>query len=504
MVDALTGNVADLVAEAAAKVPRHPAFEDNATGRTLTWEQVDRGVDAFAARLLGAGLAAGDRFALALPGTAAFAIALFGALRAGAVVVPASAELPDPELRRLLADSGARFLVGPAPADSGVTSLEPPDLDAAGGTRPDAVARAGEDLAVLCYTSGTSGVPRGVMLSHRALLANVAQCAALRPAPVNATDRVLLAVPLFHLYGLGPGLLQVAAAGATAVLLDKFSTETALELCQRHRVTAMVGVPPMYQAFAGAGSERLGEALASVRLLTSGAAPLPPAVLAAVRSATGLNVFEGYGLTETGPVLTSTLVGGYVKAGSVGRPVPGVELRLVDSDNRPVTALDDPDEPMDELDEDSETGLVSARGPNLFSGYWPDGADGPDDAGWFRTGDVGYLDADGDLHLVDRANDLIIVNGFNVYPQEVERVIAELADVVESAAVGVPDERTGERVKVVVVSRPGAALTEDAVREHCAERLAKFKVPGIVEFVDALPHSATGKLRRASLREPLS
>jgi long-chain acyl-CoA synthetase len=343
------------------------------------------------------------------------------------------------------------------------------------------------------------------MLSHRALLSNVAQCAELKPAPVNATDRVLLAVPLFHLYGLGPGLLQVAAAGASAVLMDKFSTDGALEVCERHRLTAMIGVPPMYQAFAGVEGARLASALASMRLLTSGAAPLPAAVLESIRSATGLAVFEGYGLTETGPVLTSTLVGGLAKAGSVGRAIPGVELRLVDSDGRPVTDLGDPDEPLDGLDdEETETGLVSVRGANLFSGYWPDGAHGPDDEGWFRTGDVGYLDADGDLHLVDRANDLIIVNGFNVYPHEVERVLDELAGVAESAAVGVPDERTGERVKAVVVPLPGATLTEDAVREHCAEHLAKFKVPAVIEFVDALPHSVTGKLRRASLRGSLT
>jgi long-chain acyl-CoA synthetase len=147
---------------------------------------------------------------------------------------------------------------------------------------------------------------------------------------------------------------------------------------------------------------------------------------------------------------------------------------------------------------------VSVRGSNLFSGYWPDGKDGPDEEGWFRTGDVGYLDADGDLHLVDRANDLIIVNGFNVYPHEVERVLDELSEVAEAAAVGVPDERSGERVKAVVVLRPGASLSEEAVREHCAARLAKFKVPGVVEFVDALPHSVTGKLRRASLRGSLA
>ena len=502
MADASTGNVADLLSEAAASVPQHPALLEEPSGVSLSWAGADGAAHAFAARLLDAGLEAGDRVAIGLPGNVAFCVAFFGVLRAGGVAVPLSVDLPAAEIRRLLADSGARLVVGAAIEGSDVPAVEAPDLSAS-APESAGVARGGEDLAVLCYTSGTAGVARGVMLSHRALLSNVEQCRALRPAPVNPTDRVLLAVPLFHLYGLGPGLLQVAANGATAILMDKFSTAGALEVCQRHRVTAMVGVPPMYQAFAGVDGGRLAEALASMRLLTSGAAPLPAAVLAAIRTATGLSVFEGYGLTETGPVLTSTLVGGYAKAGSVGRPIPGVELRLVDSDGRPITPAVDSDDPLEELDDDgSETGLVSARGANLFSGYWPDGAHGPDAEGWFRTGDVGYLDADGDLHLVDRANDLIIVNGFNVYPHEVERVLDELHEVAESAAVGVPDERTGERVKVFIVLRPGVSLTVHQVLDHCVTHLAKFKVPGIVEFVDELPHSVTGKLRRATLRSP--
>ncbi|MGH3760999.1 AMP-binding protein [Actinophytocola sp.] len=500
MADARTGNVADLVTEAAARVPGHPALLDPATGRSLTWRQVDAAVDAYAATLLQEGLVPGDRVAVVQPTSPEFVVALFAVLRAGGIAVPVGTQFPAPEVERILDDSGAAILVG-EPAGSAPTVLAPPDPDATAEVRLTADGpRGGEDIAVLCYTSGTAGLPRGVMLSHRALLSNVEQCASLEPAPVTSTDRVLLAVPLFHAYGLGPGLLQVAAAGATAVLMEGFDTERVLAACEEHRVTAFVGVPAMYQALASVPADRLGEAMSTLRLLTSGAAPLPPAVLTAIKQATGLSVFEGYGLTETGPVLTSTLVGGYAKPGSVGRPLPGVELTLVDSDGRPVGTEPDPDEPEWFDESDAETGRVAARGPNLFSGYWPDGAHGPDADGWFRTGDVGYLDADGDLRLVDRANDLIIVNGFNVYPNEVERVLGELAEVAEAAAVGVPDERTGEFVKAVVVLTPDATLTEDAVREHCARRLARFKVPREVEFVDELPHSVTGKLRRASLR----
>jgi long-chain acyl-CoA synthetase len=466
-------NVSDLVARAAEQAPDRLAFAETANGTTISWAQLDAAVNAEARRLLDEGLQPGERVAVQLPTGVPFVIALFGVLRAGGIAVPMSVDLPDRERDRILDHCTPKSVISEPPTGSSTEVVRG--------------APGGEDIALLCYTSGTAGVPRGVMLSHRALLANVEQCAALKPAPVTSSDRVLLAVPLFHAYGLGPGLFQVAAAGASGVLMDHFSVEPALEACKEFRITVIVGVPPMYQAFAKAPGQQVDDSLSTLRLLTSGAAPLDPSVLAGMRKATGLNVYEGYGLTETGPVLTSTLVGGVPKPGSVGRPLPGVELRLVDSDGEPG-------------DEPEDAGVVSVRGANLFSGYWPDGDRGPDAHGWFRTGDVGYLDDDGDLHLVDRANDLIIVNGFNVYPHEVEQVLAELPEVQEAAAVGVPDERTGERVKAVLVLREGAELTEEQVHEHCAARLAKFKVPGPVEFVATLPHSATGKLRRASLR----
>ncbi|MGZ3141985.1 AMP-binding protein [Lentzea chajnantorensis] len=483
-------NVADLVRASAQRGPGHVALVDVTSGLSLTWETIDGAVDAFARRLADSGLETGDRVAVRLPTGPEFVVAVFGVLRAGGVVVPTGLGTPSRELQRILADSGAALLVGDGEG-SDATVLDLPDVRAT--AEPFEAVGGGEDLAVLGYTSGTSGVPRGAMLSHRALLANVAQCASLRPAPVTAGDRVLLALPLFHVYGLGPGLLQVAGAGATAVLLERFDPAGALDVIEQHRVTTMVGVPPMYRALLAHPVEVLREKLATVRLFTSGAAPLPAGVINEMKTALGIPVFEGYGLTETGPVLTSTLVGGTPKPGSVGRALPGVEIRLVDTDG---SVLDiDEDEPG--------TGLVSAKGDNLFSGYWPDGAHGPDATGWFRTGDVGFIDADGDLHLVDRAGDLIIVNGFNVYPHEVEQVLGELPGVVEAAAVGVPDERTGESVKVVIVLRDGQELTSDEVVAHCAARLAKFKVPTSVEFAATLPHSPTGKLARAVLRRPL-
>ncbi|TDV46974.1 AMP-binding protein [Actinophytocola oryzae] len=488
MVDALTGNVAELVAEAAERAPRRAALVDAASGRTMDWARTNAAVDAYVGTLDAAGLRPGDRVVVPLPNGPEFCVALFGILRAGGVAVPAAAT--SPELPNLVEDSGATLVVG--------DTVPVPDPDAS--AEPVEARNSGEDTAVLCYTSGTAGVPRGVMLSHRALLSNVRQCAQLRPAPVTASDRVLLVVPLFHLYGLGPGLLQVTSAAATAVLLDSFGTDRTLKVCADNEVTALVGVPAMYQALTAADPEHLARGLASVRLMTSGAAPLSPSVLSAMKDATGLHVFEGYGLTETGPVLTSTLVGGVAKPGSVGRPLPGVELRLVDTDGDPAGTAADPDEEGWFDEDEPETGRIAAKGPNLFSGYWPDGTGGPDEEGWFRTGDVGYLDSDGDLRLVDRAGDLIIVNGFNVYPNEVERVLAELPEVAEAAAVGVPDDRTGEQVMAVLVLAPGATLTEDEVRDHCASRLARFKVPSTVQFADELPHSPTGKVRRSTLR----
>lgn len=497
-------NVSELASAAAARRPSATALVDSSSGLTLSWAELDAAVNAEAARLLAAGLTAGDRVAVRLPTSAAFAVEVFAVVRAGGIAVPASPQAPVDELQRLLEHSGARLLVvEPGALDpqdvAAVEMLPPPALATAADVPVVEPVGGGEDLALLCYTTASRGSARGVMLSHRALLANVEQVASIEPPPVTEDDRMLVAIPLFHVYGLGVGLLQCAHTGATAVLAERFDAQVAVADCVRHQITVVLGVPTMYAELAALPDDELAAGLASARLLISGAAPLRPKVLAAIEQATGLGVFEGYGLTETSPVLTFTMVTGYPKPGSVGRALPGVELKLVDDDAGAPAA--DPDELLVELEEDEGvTGLVCVRGANVFSGYWPDGSGGPDEDGWFRTSDVGYLDTDGDLHLVDRANDMIIVNGFNVYPHEVEDVIAELPEVSEVAVVGVLDDRSGEAVRAVVVVTEGAALSEQQVVDHCTKKLARYKVPATVEFAAELPHTVTGKVHRTKLR----
>jgi long-chain acyl-CoA synthetase len=230
----------------------------------------------------------------------------------------------------------------------------------------------------------------------------------------------------------------------------------------------------------------LAEAFGTVRLALSGAAPLPPETLSRFADL-GVPVYEGYGLSEAAPVLTSTLIGGATKPGSVGRPIPGVELQLRDEEGQEV--------------EDDDPGEIAVRGRNLFSGYWPDGTGGPDADGWYATGDVAYADDDGDLHLVDRRQELILVSGFNVYPAEIEAVLSAHPAVAEAAVIGVPDRRTGEGVRAYVVRRPGQELTADELLSWAGTSLARFKLPSSVEFLAALPHSATGKVSKARLRD---
>jgi long-chain acyl-CoA synthetase len=493
----------------------------------------------------------GPRLAVALPNVMEFATTYFGALRAGFVVVPVNPGFTARELRHVIADSGASVLVG-TPAVLDALGAEAPAVlryryslgdgygrgegaEATGGgdgrrpyrellAAPSAAGSpvpargGGEDLAVLVYTSGTSGTPKGAMLSHRALLANHEQLAAIEPAPIGPDDVVLLTLPLFHSYGLNAGLGAVAYHGACGVLVERFDPADTLVQIARHKVTAVIGVPPMFVAWSLMGGG-LARGFATVRTIVSGASPLDTDTARRFSEIAGAPIHEGYGLTETAPVLTTTLGNPTPKIGSIGRPLPYAEVRLQDSAGgavavpsiAPASGQPVPDDEPDDEDDDeyydydspgspgTDPGEIVARGPNLFSGYWPDGRDGPDADGWWATGDVAYADEDGDLFLVDRLGELILVSGFNVYPHEVELVLAAHPSVVEAAAVGVPHPYTGQAVKAYVVREPGTQVTAEELITHCERNLARFKCPTAIEFIAELPKTATGKVRKGAL-----
>jgi long-chain acyl-CoA synthetase len=482
------GRVADLVSRAD---PGAIAIIDGE--RRVSYGELDQLIDRAVTALLGSGLASGDRVAVQLGTGLDFATIYLAASRAGLVTVPLNPDYTEPERDFALADSGARLLITGARMRPALPSIGGGDelagwLAAAGPA--DAPRRAArtqdpERLAVLLYTSGTSGRPKAAMLSDRALLANLDQLAALDPPTITAVDRVFVPIPLFHIFGLTCGLGATLHVGATAVLSDEFNTASSLAVMAREHVTTLVGVPSMFAAWSAHPGFARG--FASVRFAASGSAPLSASVLARYTGA-GYRLFEGYGLTEAAPAITTNWsVSQRPKPGSVGRPLPGVEVALRDPSGEPV-------------DQDDE-GELFVRGPNLFSGYWPDGAGGPDHDGWFGTGDIAIQDPDGDLALIGRTTDLVIVSGFNVYPAEVEAVMRSIDGIDEVAVLGVPDERTGEAVVAYVVAAPDAQLDEARVLAEAARSLARFKLPRSVELVDALPHTVTGKVMKWRLRE---
>ncbi len=522
-------NVSDLLRDRAGSADADRVALLEATGGgTRTWRELDDDVDGLARGLSSLGLVAGQRVAFALANGTPFVSTYLAVLRAGLVAVPMNPRSATGELVRMVADSGARVVVCDAttvgsvrtavggvqdalegaddelrarnPAPTLVVQGEPAlagEVDwqglAARGSADVVTPPDPERLAVLLYTSGTSGRPRGVMLSHRALLANVEQVSRLHPPVMTAGDVVLGLLPLFHVYGLNAVLGQALATGARLVLVDRFDPEQTLDAVAEHGVTNLPVAPPVIAAWAGRSD--LAQKFARVRLLVCGAAPLDPELSALVSDATGVAVEQGYGLTETAPVVSSTLASGARAAGAtpdpdgVGGPLPGIEIGVVDPGGEEVS--------------DGDPGEIRVRGDNLFSGYWPDGADGPDPHGWWSTGDLAVRDPYGDLVLVDRLRELVIVSGFNVYPTEVETVVAELDEVGEAAVIGVPDEQTGEAVVAYVVAAgddPGEAALVERVRSHCERRLARFKQPSQVVVVGGLPHSATGKVAKGRLR----
>jgi long-chain acyl-CoA synthetase len=502
------GDLTARLRQAAASAPDRAAVRW--AGGQLTYRELDERVDAAVAALQGLGVEPGDRVALVLGTSPDFIVAAYATLRAGGVIVPLLPGLAPDELRHAIADSGARTAVvgperaadvaalrsalpalvdllvaGEVPAPAGAVVFD--DLLAAAGS-PSAVDRADAERGAIVYTSGTTGRPRGAVLTRRNLAANQDQSLAGR-FDVGPDDVVLLVLPLAHIYALNVGLGASVTAGASMVLVDRFEPDATLQAIADHGVTVVLGAPPMYVAWLGSGHLD-AEAFASVRLAVSGAAALPVQVFERFREATGLAIEEGYGLTEAAPSVASSSMADAPRAGSVGLPLPDVEVRLVDDEGHDV--------------EPGDPGEVWVRGPNVFAGYHGDeeasaAALTPD--GWLKTGDVATRDEDGFLYLVDRKKDLIIVNGFNVYPREVERVLYEDERVAQAAVVGVPHVLTGETVVAAVVPREGATLDPAELVARCRQQLARYKCPTRIDLLDELPTTATGKIRRGVLRD---
>ena len=470
-------NLADVLLAPARSTPDAIALQ--AGPDAVTYRELESRAARVAGALRSEGVDPGARVTIEGHNTIAFVASYLGVLRAGGVAVPLNPHAPDPELDRELASVEPTVVLGPP-------------LDGAGDAEPiDTVPREDADVAVMLFTAGTAGAPKAAMLTHGNLTSNIRQVLGHPGLALNAGDVSLGALPLFHVFGLNAVIGIGLAAGASTVLLEHFDAVAAVHAVRDHLVSVLAGVPAMYHAFLELDDDTAPpEAFESVRLAVSGAAPLDDELLGGMRKRFGVVVHDGYGLTEAAPIVTTSAIGRREPAaGSIGPPLPGVEVRLVDADGGDVL----PGDP----------GEVWVRGPNVFTGYWRD-ADAtaraltPD--GWLRTGDVAVADDEGELSLVDRAKDLIIVSGFNVYPAEVEEALVEHPDVAEAAVVGEPDPRTGEAIVAFVVPEPGTAPGPDALLAHCARSLARYKCPTRVEIVDALPRSFAGKVLRRQLR----
>ena len=484
-------NLASVLLARAGTEPGATALHTD-TGPVTYGELDDR-----SARLAGvfmARLEVGSRVGVVAPNGAGFVVAYLASLRAGMVAAPFDPGAPALELTKALATVGAAIVV----AVDG--SVPPRGLDgydivtlAVDGTPPVASAIAvvgNDDPAVLLFTSGTAGAPKPAVLTHGSLGANLTQVQRHPGLALTPDDIGLGLLPFFHVFGLNVALGLPLAAGASVAIIERFDPAGSLARVREAAVTVIAGVPAVFAAWLDL-SEAAAPAntFAKVRLVVSGAAALPVEVATKMHERFGVDIREGYGLTEASPIVTTAAIGGPVRLGSIGPPIPGVEVRLLDADGTDVLSGD--------------PGEIWVRGPNVFAGYWEDAeatARVIDADGWLHTGDLAIVDEDGWLRLVDRAKDLIIVSGFNVYPAEVEDALVEHPDVAEAVVVGVPDPKSGEAVVAFVVPCEGATPTWTELIAHLRRRLARYKLPSRIEFVAELPHNFAGKVPRRALR----
>jgi len=476
--------------------PDRPAVFDLTDEResTLTRGDLDRRTAALAAGLWRLGLRPQDRVLISAASSAPLVLLYVAVLRLGAVAVPANTAYRERELQHIvrdcqpamaIMDGDERAIWARRASERGerlpiVDPMDTRSLEAAAGPPVDLDTAGPEDLALICYTSGTTGAPKGAMLSHANLLAGAE---ALRLAwRWEETDGLVFALPLFHMHGLGVGLHGSLLAGAGILLLPGFEAQQVLQACGRPQATLFFGVPTMYVRLTEALAADSAQAavLRSKRLLVSGSAPLLPAVWHQVRDRTGQAILERYGMSET-VMNISNPYDGERRPGSIGLPLPGVEVRITDGEREV---------------RDDATGEIQVRGPNVFAGYWnrPDAtaqALTPD--GWLHTGDMGRRGADGYLTVAGRSKELIITGGYNVFPQEVE----------EAAVVGRPSREWGEKIVAFIVpADPHRQPSPAELEAFCRARLAAFKRPRDVRFVERLPRNAMGKLMRSELRDP--
>jgi long-chain acyl-CoA synthetase len=470
-------------------------------GRDYTNVQQQRAGARAARALARLGVGVGDRVLVLLPNCPEVMQAYGGILRLGAVIVPVVFLLSPDEVRHILEDSEARVVVTSPELVSKVEGWTGPVVLVGGGpdgldwetllAREDEdapiVPRQPSDLAVILYTSGTTGRPKGVALSHDNLAANARAAASLYE--LDRTAWALAVLPLSHSYGLTV-MNAGNILGTRAVLLRWFNPELVLETIERFRVQSMAGVPTMYVYllhYPDAGRFDTS----SMRSWGSGAAPLPLEIVEPFEAKFGGRLMEGYGLTEASPVVSAHRLSGVRKLGSVGQPIPGVQVAILDDEDRPVPT--------------GELGEICVRGPNVMLGYYrrPEETARTLRNGWLHTGDVGRLDTDDFLYVVERKKDLIIRGGFNIYPREVEEILYAHPAVAEAAVIGMPDPVMGEEVLAFVVRKPGAEAEADAIIAFCQERLAKYKCPRRVRFVPSLPKTPVGKILKKALRAQL-
>jgi long-chain acyl-CoA synthetase len=496
----MSRNLASILPETAERDPEHLAIKLD--DFELNYQLLNEASARVAGLLKSKGIEPGDRVGIMLPNVPHFPVVFYGALRAGAVVVPMNVLLKGREVGFYLSDPEAKVVFawhdfadaanqGAEEAGAEVISVEPGEFEKMLFEQEadhDVADRSGDDTAVILYTSGTTGTPKGAELTHDNLVGNVETILSTL-IEMRPDDVVLGALPFFHVFGLTCGLNSTVKAGGTLTLIPRFDPDHALEIIERDKVTIFEGVPTMYVAMLHSDGADSAD-VSTLRLCVSGGSAMPGEVLRAFEEKFGCKILEGYGLSETSPVASFNHPDRERKVGSIGTPVAGVEMKVVDEDDNEV--------------EQGEVGEIVIKGPNVMKGYWrkPDETEKAIVDGWFHTGDMAKVDEDGYFFIVDRKKEMILRGGYNVYPREIEEVLYEHPAVAEVAVVGVADDKMGEEVGAAVVLKMGEDASADDLRSFAKEQLANYKYPRKIWFVDELPKGPTGKILKREVEVP--